>query len=107
MLEYIRFILFCALIATGVILEYNALIGVNRFGFALNRLHAASIGDTLGLMCITLACIIKSGINLLSVKFAFVYLFMLITSPMSSHLISLLVYRTDKNVGREAPVWKQ
>ena len=105
--ESIRFVLFCILLSAGIILEFHALLGVNRFGFALSRLHAASIGDTLGLMCITLACVIKSGLNMLSLKFAFVFLFMLITSPMSSHLISLLVYRTDKEVGREAPIWKQ
>ena len=46
MLEWLRFILFTVLLALGAMFMLNAVIGVNRFGFSLNRLHAASIGDT-------------------------------------------------------------
>ena len=84
-----------------------SIVGVNRFKFSLNRLHAASINDTMGILCIVLACMVKSGINALSLKFLLVYLFMLVTCPLSGHLISLLVYRTDENISREAPPWKK
>ena len=107
MLEWGRFILFCILLLLAAFFLLMSLIGVNRFRFSLNRLHAASINDTMGILCIVLACIIKSGISALSFKFVLVYLFMLITCPLSSHLISLLVYRTDEAIGREAPLWKK
>ena len=84
-----------------------SIVGVNRFKFSLNRLHAASINDTMGILCIVLACMVKSGINALSLKFLLVYLFMLVTCPLSGHLISLLVYRTDEHISREAPPWKK
>ena len=107
MFEWIRFILFCVLLLTAACFLIMSLIGVNRFRFSLNRLHAASINDTMGVLCIVLACAVKSGVNALSLKFLLVYLFMLITCPLSSHLISLLVYRTDETILREAPIWKQ
>ena len=79
---------------------------MNRFGFSLNRLHAASIGDTMGLGCIVLACAVKVGFDAVTLKFLLVYAFMLLTSPMSGHLIGLLVYRTDRSISREAGIWK-
>ena len=105
MLEWLRFILFTLLLCAGIAFELIAIIGVNRFKFSLNRLHAASIGDTMGLMCIVLACVVKAGLSLLSLKFICVLLFMLLTCPMSGHLISLLVYRTDPQLDKEAKIW--
>ncbi|MBQ6645057.1 MAG: monovalent cation/H(+) antiporter subunit G [Clostridia bacterium] len=107
MLEWVRFVLFCALLLMAACFLFMSLIGVNRFRFSLNRLHAASVNDTMGVLCIVLACAVKSGLSALSLKFLMVYLFMLITCPLSSHLISLLVYRTDESISREAPLWKQ
>ena len=107
MLEWIRFVLFCALLLLAAVFLIMSVIGVNRFHFSFNRLHAASVNDTMGILCIVLACVVKSGLNALSLKFILVYLFMLITCPLSGHLISLLVYRTDENVSREAPIWKK
>ena len=107
MLEWLRFILFTVLLALGAMFMLNAVIGVNRFGFSLNRLHAASIGDTMGILCVVLACVVKAGFSLLSLKCLLVYLFMLLTCPMSGHLISLLIYRTDKSISSEAKKWKQ
>lgn len=106
MLEWFRFILFCLLLLMAAVFLLMSMIGVNRFGFSLNRLHAASVNDTMGILCIALACAVKSGISALSLKFLLVYLFMLITCPVSSHLISLLIYRTDEKISLEAPIWK-
>ena len=107
MIEWVRFILFCALLLAAACFLMASVIGVNRFRFSLNRLHAASINDTMGILCIVLACVVKAGLGDLSLKFILVYLFMLITCPLSGHLISFLVYRTDDSVTREAPLWKK
>ncbi len=107
MLEWIRFVLFCLLLLAAALFLAAGLVGVNRFGFSLNRLHAASLNDTMGILMIVLACAVKSGVGFLSLKFALVYLFMLITCPLSGHLISLLVYRTDPRLEKEAEIWKK
>jgi len=107
MLEWVRFILFTALLFAGLGFEIVAVIGVNRFDYSLNRIHAASIGDTMGLTCIVLACMLKAGITFLSLKFLIVLIFMMLTGPMSGHLISLLVYRTDESFSKEVSIWHQ
>ena len=107
MIEWIRFVLFCLMLLAAACFLVSGLIGVNRFKFSLNRIHAASLNDTMGILCLVVACVVKAGIGDLSLKFILIYLFMLITCPLSSHLISFLVYRTDESVSREAPVWKK
>ena len=106
-MKIVQYILYVALMLVGVGFEICALMGVNRFKFSLNRLHSASIGDTMGLAFILLACIVRSGLNVLSIKFAVIFIIMLVTCPMSSHVLSLLVYRTDNDIEKEAPVWKR
>ncbi|MBQ3078413.1 MAG: monovalent cation/H(+) antiporter subunit G [Clostridia bacterium] len=106
MLEWIRFGTFTALIAAALILETMAVFGVNRFKYSLNRIHASAIGDTLAVMCVSFAAILYTGFSFLAVKFAFVILLVWLTSPMSGHLISLLVFRTDNNLDKEVKLWK-
>lgn len=107
MLEAIRSFSFILFLAAGLILEFLSVFGVNRFHYSLNRLHSASIADTIGLLCIVIACVIRSSSIAAAIKFICVYLFMLLTCPISGHLISFLVYRTDPEVEKEAKPWKR
>ena len=50
MMEWIRFWISAVLLAAGVFWYIAAVIGVHRFGFVMNRMHAAGIGDTLGIL---------------------------------------------------------
>ena len=106
MLEMIQFIVVALLLLAAVILESFCIFGVNRFRFSLNRLHAAAIGDTLSISCVILAAIVYTGLELLSLKYFMILTLMWMTSPVSGHLISLLVVKTDDDVEKEAKVWK-
>lgn len=106
MLEWIRFGVITALLFTAVVLETLAIIGVNRFRFSLNRLHAAAIGDTLGLSCVIAGAMLYVGFDFLSLKLLFVEGFLWMTSPIASHLISYLIYRTDETLDKEAQLWR-
>ena len=106
MLEWIRFGAICALLLGALLLETLAIFGVNRFRYCLNRLHAAAIGDTLGLTAVIIAAILYIGFDFLSLKLMFVVFFLWMTSPISGHLISYLIYRTDEKLDREAKVWR-
>lgn len=106
MLEFIRFFFFTALLAAGLVCEGFAVFGVNRFGYSLNRLHPASIGDTLGMMFIVLSTAVYDGFTALSIKLLLVLAIMWLTCPLSGHLISLLVYRTDKDFETEVKTWR-
>ena len=105
MLEIVQFVIVALLLVTAVVLESFAIFGVNRFRFSLNRLHAAAIGDTMSISCVILAAIVYTGLELLSLKYFMILTLMWMTSPVSGHLISLLVYRTDEDIEKEAKVW--
>lgn len=82
----------------GVIVFIFQIIGVFKYKFLLNRMHAAGMGDTLGLGLCMLGLIFISGINLVSAKMILVVGFMWFSSPTSSHLISRLEVLTDEKV---------
>lgn len=106
MLEIVKFVVIAFLLFAAVVLESFAIFGVNRFRFALNRLHAAAIGDTLSISCVILAAIVYTGLELLSLKYFMIVTLMWMTSPVSGHLISLLVVKTDESIDKEAKEWK-
>ena len=53
--EWIRFGLAALCVLAGCFALLTAIVGLFRFDFSLNRLHAASIADTLGLSLLVLA----------------------------------------------------
>lgn len=107
MFEYARQALFAFLLLAGLFVQVTALLGVNRFHFALNRLHPAGMGDTLGLLLLALAAVVYAGFTWVTLKIFFIVLFFWITSPVCSHLIGQLVRETDENhYEAEAKEWK-
>ena len=72
------------------------MIGVFRFKYVLNRMHAAAMGDTLGIGCCLLGLIVMSGIGFTSLKLLLVIIFLWFSSPVSSHLIARLEVATDE-----------
>ena len=107
MLEYMRLGLFGVLLLAGLVIQLTALFGVNRFRFAVNRMHPAGMADTLGLLLMALAAVVYAGISWLTVKILFVVALFWITSPVCSHLIGRLVRETDEaHFEAEAKEWK-
>ncbi len=78
------------LILLGLVFFIVEMIGVFRFKYVLNRMHAAAIGDTLGIGIVLLGLILIEGISFTSLKIGLVILFLWLASPVSSHLISRL-----------------
>ena len=66
--EWIRFWIVAAILMCGIIAFIMATVGVLRFGFVMNRMHASGIGDSLGLGCVVIAMIVAPGLNLASLK---------------------------------------
>ena len=50
-LEWLRFLAGAALLLMGLGIFVIEMIGVFRFHYVLNRMHAAAMGDTLGIGC--------------------------------------------------------
>ena len=88
----------------GVLVFICEIFGIIRYKYVLNRMHAAGMGDTLGLFLCLLGLMLISGINFTTLKFALVILFVWLTSPTSSHLISGLVSLTDEEIEKHVKV---
>lgn len=107
MLEVLRLIVFAVLLISGLIVQAAALFGVNRFSYAMNRLHPAGMGDTMGLLLMALAAVVYSGFNAVTLKIICIVGFFWITSPVCTHLIGRLIRETDEEKwSAEAKEWK-
>lgn len=95
-LEWIRFIAGALLMLCGLGIFAIEMIGVFRFKYVLNRMHAAAMGDTLGIGFSLVGLILMSGLNFTSLKLLFVIVFLWFSSPASSHLIARLEVTTDE-----------
>ncbi len=85
------------LIVLGLLFFIVEMIGVFKFKYILNRMHAAAIGDTLGIGIVLLGLIFIEGISFISMKIGLVIIFLWFASPVSSHLISRLEITTDES----------
>lgn len=95
-IEWIRFLAGAALLLFGLGIFAIEMIGVFRFKYVLNRMHAAAMGDTLGIGFSLLGLILMSGLNFTSLKLLCVIVFLWFSSPVSSHLIARLEVTTDE-----------
>ncbi len=91
----IQFILGAAFLICGLGMFLFEVIGLYHFKYVLNRMHAAAMGDTLGIGFSILGLIIINGLNMVSLKLFLVIAFLWISSPTSSHLIARLEVSTD------------
>lgn len=69
-----------------------SLIGVFRFDFVLNRMHATTIADTMGTLFIVLGGLLHFGLSWTSAKLVLVLLFQWVTAPISAHLIARMIF---------------
>lgn len=97
--QWIRFALSAACLVTGLVFMILAVFGVNRFHRALNRMHAAAMGDTLGILFVFAGLVLIRGFSMDSLKLFLVILFFWTAGPVSGHMISRLEAMTDENLG--------
>ena len=89
-----------ACLLVGIIFMVLAVFGVNRFHKALNRMHAAAMGDTLGILFVFSGLIVMRGFSMDSLKLFLVILFFWSAGPVSGHMISRLEAMTDEELGK-------
>ena len=66
--HWIRFLLGTFCLAFGLFFIVTSVIGNFRFKFALNRMHSAALGDTLGLLGVILGACFYNGLNVTTLK---------------------------------------
>lgn len=104
MLEWLRFALTAVLLVLGLLVLCLSVSGVFRFQFVLNRMHAAALGDTMGLMISLFALAFSAPDWATVIKFFLIVLFLWLASPVSSHLIARLEVTLNQNLEEEMEV---
>ena len=95
MLAWVRFWITALLITVGLVFFAAAVLGNCRFYYVMNRIHAAGVGDTMGLLLVTLALAVSAGGVLSGLKLFLPVVFLWVTSPVSSHILSQIEYYTN------------
>ena len=89
-----RLILAIVLLSVGMFFILLSVIGVFRMKFVMNRMHAAALGDTCGLLFIISGLAVIAGFSFTALKLVGVLILFWLTSPVSGHLISNMVKTT-------------
>lgn len=105
-IEWGRFLIGAACLLFGLGIFAIEMAGVFRFRYVLNRMHAAAMGDTLGIGFSLLGLMIMSGWNFTTLKLFLVILFLWFSSPVSSHLIARLEVTTNEDKEKQYRVIK-
>lgn len=94
-LEWIRFGAVALCLVSGLIVLYISVFGTFRFRFALNRIHASAMTDTLVLILFTVGMIVAVGTSFTALKFLLALVLQWCTSPLSAHMLAKFEYLTD------------
>lgn len=106
-MEWLRFLLGVAFIIMGLLVFVIQLIGVYKFKYVLNRMHAAGMGDTMGLSLCLLGTMFLFGWSFTTLKIALIAAFLWLASPVSSHLISRLEVTTNEELEKYCKIEKE
>lgn len=98
MIEWIRLLFGGGLLVCGLGIFLIELYGVFHFKYVLNRMHAAAMGDTLGISFSLVGLMIFSGWNFTTLKMGLIVVFLWLASPVSSHLLAKLEVATNERL---------
>jgi multicomponent Na+:H+ antiporter subunit G len=94
-------------IALGVVALLIGSLGLLRLPDVYCRIHAVGMIDTAGASFIILGMIIHEGFTLVTVKLVLIGVFMFFTSPIATHAVAQVAYRSGvvpvgRNLARNA-----
>ena len=98
--EWIRFAIAAVLAILGLCSFGSAVLGAYRFGFVLNRMHAAGIGDTAGIFLMIASLAVARGLHMDTLKLFVLVFFLWFTSPVSTHFLGQVEFYTNPLLGR-------
>ncbi|MCM1113018.1 MAG: monovalent cation/H(+) antiporter subunit G [Muribaculum sp.] len=105
--EWIRLLLGGALLLGGLLIFLTEMYGVFHLKYVLNRMHAAALGDTLGIGCSMAGLMLLSGFRFSTLKMAMVVIFLWLTSPVASHLLARLEASTNEKLDSHCEIYER
>lgn len=106
-IEWIRLIAGSIFLICGLVIFFTELFGVFHFKYILNRMHAAAMGDTLGISSCLIGLMIYSGLNFTTLKLLLIVIFLWFASPVSSHVLARLEVATNKKLDTHCTIYKE
>lgn len=97
----IRLILAGFFLAAAVFVYFTEVFAFYRYKYVMNRMHAAALGDTLGIACVLIAAAIIWGSLAVALKLFLVLLFLNLTAPVLTHLLAEAEVRTHRHTDEE------
>ena len=98
----IRVVLAAVLMTAGVLSILVSALGLFRFKCVLNRIHAAAVTDTVGVLFVMAGLAMLCGLSLTTVKLGVIVVFMWLAGPVVTHLIAKMELLTERNIDAEA-----
>lgn len=105
-IDWIRFGAGCLFLLIGIVFFFTELFGVFHFKYVLNRMHAAAMGDTLGISACLLGLMIFSGFTFTTLKFFLIIVFLWFASPVSSHVLARLETATNEKLSESCEIYE-
>ena len=99
-----RFLIGAAFLSASLVLYAIQFIGVFRFKTVLNRMHAAALGDTLGISLALIGAMVLYGFSFATLKILLILIFLWFTSPVASHMLAKLVVLSEEDPSELCPV---
>ena len=87
-------------VSTWIFLIFGV-IGLFRFPTIYGKLLNSSKIDTVTVICLIVGLITVNGFNVGSLKLLIILLFILLTNPVSNHLIALSAYKNRVDLPKE------
>lgn len=104
--EWIKLIAGSIFLIIGIVIFFTELFGVFHFKYVLNRMHAAAMGDTLGISSCLIGLMIFSGLNFTTLKMFLIIVFLWFASPVSSHVLSRLEAATNERLSDHCEIYE-
>ena len=92
----VRVIISALLLLSGLFVFSVCVLGLFRFNNVLDRMHAASLGDTMGIMLTIAGLIVLSDSFMEGAKLSLTVIFIWLTSPVATHLIAKIELLTSE-----------
>ena len=99
MMEWIRFALTAAFVLAGLVVCAIGVYGIFRFDYAVNRMHAAAVVDTMGISLCMVGFAISAPDLFSAMKIVLVIVFWWLSSPVASHMLARLEITTNEKRG--------
>ena len=100
----VRFLPAAALITAGIAVMAVGTLGIFRIRYVLNRLHAAAMGDSLGLFLVVLGLVVLYGWSFASAKLLVIVALFWLASPVCSHLLAFLETSTNDELEKNCRI---